>query len=190
MRHSWVRFRQRQHNASRHYRREAPAVGPTVAGVWRWDGESRSAAAEGRAIDRGGWDLLILVHTGVFMGIRIFTGIRENGKNGKRSKTKLVTERRVGDRPNGKSQYKSDFGSSWNFWDFGQMWIGTFGTSAKRTFGLWEFLELLGLRPNVDWNFWDFGQMWIGRRVGISQNLGEESDFAKSHLPGGYMLPP
>ena len=55
----------------------------------------------------------------------------------------------MGDRPNGKSQYKSDFGSSWNFWDFGQMW-----------------------------------------RVGISQNLGEESDFAKSHLPGGYMLPP
>ena len=40
---------------SRHYRREAPAVGPTVAGVWRWDGESRSAAAEGRATDRGGW---------------------------------------------------------------------------------------------------------------------------------------
>ena len=96
----------------------------------------------------------------------------------------------MGDRPNGKSQYKSDFGSSWNFWDFGQMWIGTFGTSAKRTFRLWEFLELLGLRPNVDWNFWDFGQMWIGRRVGISQNLGEESDFAKGHLPGGYMLPP
>ena len=72
----------------------------------------------------------------------------KNGKNGKRSKTKLVTEGRLGDRPNGKSQYKSDFGSSWNFWDFGQMW-----------------------------------------RVGISQNLGEESDFAKSHLPGGYMLP-
>ena len=74
---------------------------------------------------------------------------QHNGKNGKRSKTKLVTEGRLGDRPNGKSQYKSDFGSSWNFWDFGQMW-----------------------------------------RVGISQNLGEESDFAKSHLPGGYMLPP
>ena len=37
----------------------------------------------------------------------------KNGKNGKRSKTKLVTEGRVGDRPNGKSQYKSDFGSSW-----------------------------------------------------------------------------
>ena len=91
-------------------------MGPTVAGVWRWDGESRSAAAEGRATDRGGWGLLILVHTGVFTGIRIFTGIRKNGKNGnngKRSKTKLVTERRVKDRPNGKSQYKSDFGSSW-----------------------------------------------------------------------------
>ena len=37
----------------------------------------------------------------------------ENEKNGKRPKTKLVTERRAGDRPNGKSQYKTDFGSSW-----------------------------------------------------------------------------
>ena len=59
---------------------------------------------------------MILVNTGVFTGTRVFTGIRkngENGKNGQRSKTKLVTERRVGDRPNGKSQNKSDFGSSW-----------------------------------------------------------------------------
>jgi hypothetical protein len=72
---------------SRHYRREAPAVGPTVAGVWRWDGESRSAAAEGRATDRGGWGLLILVHTGVFTGTRVFTGIRE-----KRKKRKTVKD--------------------------------------------------------------------------------------------------
>ena len=71
----------------RHYRREAPAVGPTVAGVWRWDGESRSAAAEGRATDRGGWGLLILVHTGVFTGTRVFTGIRE-----KRKKRKTVKD--------------------------------------------------------------------------------------------------
>ena len=48
-----------------HYWREAPAVGPTVAGVWRWDAETRSAAAKGRATDRGGWVLLTLVHTGM-----------------------------------------------------------------------------------------------------------------------------
>jgi len=124
-------------------------VGPTVAGVWRWDGESRSAAAEGRATDRGGWGLLIWYTPGFSREHGFSREYGKNGKNGKRSKTKLVTEGRLGDRPNGKSQYKSDFGSSWNFWDFGQMW-----------------------------------------RVGISQNLGEESDFAKSHLPGGYMLPP
>ena len=76
-----------------------------------WGVKKCSCRGEGNRPRRVG--SLDLVHTGVFTGTRVFTGIREKRKNGKRSKTKLVTEGRVGDRPNGKSQYKSDFGSSW-----------------------------------------------------------------------------
>ena len=71
-----VRQMARNMEANRHYRREAPAVVPTVAGVWRWDGESRSAAAEGRATDRGGWGLLIWYTPG-FHGNTGKTGIRQ-----------------------------------------------------------------------------------------------------------------
>ena len=61
-----------------------------VAGVWQWDAETRSAAAEGRATDQGGRGLLILVHTGMAL------------RNGKTVKDQVSNGAEIGDGKNGR----------------------------------------------------------------------------------------